>query len=598
MKKKTVTYTLTDIIKQDLKSWSEEYEFPIKMYSSFHDALKGYLEKLIADKTCKDNKILIDIYEARLFKLKDNLVFINDVIKMLSGNNPENIIFRYRTAKCYGRLVNEPDDNEIVDKLCFAHMPSFNNTMSIAVTKSAITNKAKINQNVKKIKNLLKYTYIKNISDTTIKSKLTHGFKASKVIDSDTGKSLYVKKSDAMQLNLLRSRLNKLNWKLYYGLAGTGKSWNAINDVKKTYNKDTNVICATLANRMQTNLIERMIAAGIPKKQITGCSTNLGSYSKLDFTNCNNKNSFIIIDEMSQLGMDGVVMLNNMITKAPDANYIFMGDSNQIKSFLKPGSLLYSLISEFMGTKHVVMLNKNKRACNNKLNAAVDNFLNNNKIDKIFIPPKNYKITDYDVVITGANINVAQLNNKYVSEKFNIPSNMNISVNSVDYQDTAAAYDVDTRRMLVTAMRKGKTINLFGGKTGVGSYNKVKIINGEKWSAKYDNKTDMVRLTACIDPSRIIMMPAFQFIQTPYFDPGYAINVNKAQGLEWNKVLVKLNMDKQKGARDRNVYEKVESMYVSLSRGKEITHLDCNGSIGNICSRYKRVNNFKEAVLK
>lgn len=605
MKKKTIIYTLKDVIQQELKSFSEQYEFPINMYDSFFDVLKQYLQKLIADKVCTDNKIIIELYEAKLFHLDNNLVLINDVIKMISGNKPENMVFRHRLAKQWnGFLVNTPDENKFITDLCNAHMPSFDNTMSIAVDKSKITNKASINKQVNKIVTLLKYVpWIKNYTSTTIKSKLTRGFKASAVIDQNTGKQLYVNKNDSAVINLFIDKLKVMNWKLYYGLAGTGKSWNAINDIKKSYNKNTNILCMSLANKMQISLKERMINSGISEKQIE-CSPYAGAH-KVDFERYNNDNSFIIIDELSQAGMDEYKMLCVILNSAPKAKYIFMGDTNQIKSFLSRGSVLNTIIEVFKGTNHITELVNIKRSSNIGLINALKTFVSTGKLDKLFDAPANYKLTDYDVILTGANANVGQLNNQYVSEKFNIPSGINISVNSVDYTDAVQGFDIDTRRMLVTAMRKGKSVNLFGGKTGPGSIamspkskDKVKIVNGEKWIAKYDRKTDMIKLTACIDNSKVIYMPPVQFINTPYFEPGYAINVNKAQGLEWDKVLVKLNMDKHKGPCDKNVYKNLESMYVALSRGKVLTHLDCNGKIENECKRYIKANNYLEAQLK
>jgi hypothetical protein len=536
-----------------------------------------------------------------LFHLDDMVVLINDVIKMISGNKPENTVFKYRIARYWnGFLANTPDENDMLNYLCNSYTKTEENSMAMSVTKDEITNRNTINKKVKKIKTLMKFMpNFKNYTETIIKSKLTRGYKASTQVDPVTGKNKYMNEIDAMAVRTFIDTLRTYNWKLYYGYAGNGKTWNAINDINTHYqkHKNTKVICISLAFKVQISFKQRLLDTikGFPVNQFENAA--LAGLHKIDFNQYNDPDSFIVIDEFSQAARNEYLSFIPILKAAPKANYIFMGDVNQIMSFISHGSVLNTMIEEFKGTKHLVELKTNKRS-EITLADAAKNFSLTGNIDEIFYAKEKHDLDYYDVIITGRNINVGQLNNQYVSKKFKIPSGINVSVNSVNSNDVEEGYNVDTRRMLVTAMRKGKTVHLFGGAYSIGKYDKVTIVNGEKWNAKYDRRSKKVKLIDELTKSKIIYMEPKIFINTPYFVPGYAINVNKAQGLEWPKVLVKINMDKHKGPCDMNVYTNRESMYVALSRGKKEVHLDCNGNLKNECKPYIRVNNYLEAQLK
>lgn len=572
--KKKDIFTIEEIIKNDLFDFAESSGFKIDTFNEFSTVLQSLIAYGISNKLYYNNQIEIPKKLARLYGKETPIVHANNIVKWLSKDNAEGKVFKYCLSHNWGGwLLYKPEKDELLNQLCEYYLPSTNKSMSVVTTRSAIMKKA----NSSSIKRLLYLSKVANIdvTETAIKKKISTGFTNTSTPGMITKKD--TKKAVTDLINIFK---HKKNWKLYNGYAGTGKTYNAVHSVKKT----DNILCMSLAWTIPLNLKQRLIANGIPSKNIT-CKPYAAMH-KIDFS----KYDTIIIDEISQCGIIEYKKFYNMFRAAPNANYIFMGDVHQIKSFLSGGSLLNTLLEEFKGDSRVNILTQIKRTTNKALSNAVINFANNGTLNKIFNCPEKYKLSDYDVIITGANVNVARLNNEYVKEKFKTASQIETNINSMNYD--CQSYDIDTNRMLVDAMKKGYTINVLGkaGKSTSG----IKIETNEKWKAKYIRSKNVIALTSEIDPAKKIQLPIKSFINAQFFVPGYAINVNKAQGLEWEKVLVKINMDKSKGTLDRNLYEDRESMYVALSRGQNTTHLDCNGEIKNVCTPYQRANNYKE----
>lgn len=560
--------TLEDIIKNDVLDFAENAGYKIETWGDLITETKALLQTSVLKHAYYGDKIEVPGALAALFG-QDPVVEISDVIKWLSGKGLENYIFKYCIKWKFPKHVNfYPTKDEMFEEICRLVGPSFQNTMSLVADKAELRKKY-TEGFIKKIKFCCRVAGI-DVTVNEIKKKIMTGYTA-------THTNMVVKKTTKAAVTDCINKFKKMkNWTVYNGFAGTGKTYQAVQSVKK----NERVLCVALSNTVICQLKTRLIAKGIPQDNIV--VVPYAGIHKADLETFD----VIIIDEISQCGLSEYKMLTTMMTKAPHARYIFMGDVHQIKSFLSGGSLLNTLVTEFSGTKHVVNLTKIMRSTNQALNKAVVNFYDT--CDTTHFKVQNPKISDYDVIVTGANINVARLNNEYVAEKFNLKSGQHASANSIKYD--VQDYDLDTNRMLLTAMKKGNTINLIGkGK----AFNKVKILTNEKWTAVWNNAAKEVSCTSQVD-GRTVSIPETVFSNGQFFAPGYAINVNRAQGLEWDKVLVVANMAKAQGTLDRNLYSSRESMYVALSRGKQLTHLLCNGDLKSKCQKYIRANNYAE----
>lgn len=576
-----MTIKIENIMQEDLQDFARMSNYKIEGYDECISCLRSMLQSAINRKKYPNNLVLVPNSMSCLFGKGGNpIVTIHDLITWTGKNTPEAMVFKYRLARMYPKFLQfTPKKEELFNKLCDAYLPSTNNSMRVSTDRGLLFKKA-CERNIKHIKFMCKCAGI-DVTTNEIRKKLTTGY----TYVGKKGSGMVVKKSTQTTVKSLIEKLKRMpNWTCFNGFAGTGKTYNAV----KMVGKDEKVLCMSLSWTIPLNLKQRLIRSGIKSENIT-CLP----YAAMHKANFEKYNT-IIIDEISQCGIDEYRKFYAMLSAAPNAKYIFMGDVHQIKSFLSGGSLLNTLIEEFKGDKRIVNLTKIMRSTNKKLNQAVVDFATTGKLNPIFDCPKKYKLTDYDVIVSGANINIARLNNEYVSQKFGLTSGVisNVNTDEYDVQD----YNMDTNTMLVTAMKKGHKVNVLGRRSK--SRDKVKIETNEKWNARYDKKSKMIYLVSEIDPAKSLYLSVDDFICGQFFVPGYAINVNKAQGLEWDKVLVEVNMQKKNGTLDRNLYETREPMYVALSRGKVLTHIDCNGDLSTVCTPYIRANNYQEVLLK
>lgn len=576
-----MTTKIETIMQTDLEAFAKNGNYKIESYDECISCLRSMLQSAINTCVYKDNLVLVPRSMSCLFGKGDNpVVSVHDLINWTGKNTPEAIAFKYRLAKMYpSYLVFMPKKEELFNSICERYMPSTNKSMSVVTTRGALC-KAANESSIKHIMFLCKCTGI-DVTTSEIRKKLTTGY----TLVGKQGSGNITKKTTQKNVTQLINLLKKMkNWKCYNGYAGTGKSYNAI----KSVGKNEKVLCMSLSWTIVLNLKQRLIANGINPDNIV-CAPYAAMH-KINFETFNK----IIIDEISQCGITEYAKFYKMISAAPNAEYIFMGDVNQIKSFLSGGSLLNTLVEEFKNDSRVVNLTTVKRSANASLNKAVIDFVKTGKLNDIFKCPVGYKLTDYDVIVSGANINIARLNNEYVSQKFGLKPGIISNINTSDYD--VQDYNMDTNSMLVSAMKKGHSVNVLGRRSK--SRNRVKIETNEKWTATYDKKSKVIILRSIVDPTKVLNISESDFICGQFFVPGYAINVNKAQGLEWDKVLVIANTHKKNGVLDRNLYENREAMYVAISRGKTLTHIVCDDKLDTICTPYIRANNYKEVQLE
>jgi hypothetical protein len=561
---------LEDIIKTEVIPFAEQANFKIETWDDFITELKSHLQCSITNSAYYGDEVEVHGAHAALFGLDTPIVHISDVIKWLNGNDASSYVFKYCISKSFPKFLKfRPTKEEVFVELTNRFLPSTQHSMSVCIDGNML--KKKVNE--KLLKTIKFHCRVAGLDVTVneIRKKLMTGYAKTKsgLITKKTTKTAVV--------SCIKTFKNLKNWTVYNGYAGTGKTYQAVKSIKK----NERVLCIALSNTVTLQLKQRLLNNGINQSDIVVCP-----YAGLHKVNVN-EFDVIVIDEISQSGLKEYRAFNEIFKQAPNARYIFMGDVHQIKSFISGGSLLNTLVEEFKGTKHIVNLTKVMRSTNAKLNNSVINFAKTGDIKPFIVSGPN--IADYDIIVTGANINVARLNNEYVQKKFNQKSALGaINSNSIkfDVQD----YDTDTNQMLYKAMAKGNTINLIGkGKT----INKVKIMTNEPWTAKLNPVSKDIIAVSKID-GRTVELPKSAFIGGQFFAPGYAINVNRAQGLEWDKVLVMANMLRNNGTLDRNLYESHEAMYVALSRGKQLTHLCINGDLKSKCQKYIRANNYAE----
>ena len=559
---------LRDIIKSDVITFAENANFKIETWDDFITELRAHLQCSITSAAYYGDEVEVHGAQAALFGMQP-VVHISDVIKWLNGSDASSYIFKYCIAKSFPKYLKfYPTKDEVFNELTMKFLPSTQQSMSVCVDKKVLHKKV----DEKLLKTIKFYCRVAGIDVTMneVRKKMLNGYVA-------TSNGLVTKKTTKTAvMNCIDTFKRLKNWTVYNGFAGTGKTYQAVHSVKPT----DRILCVALSNTVICQLKTRLLLNGVPAENVV--VVPYAGMHKADLESFD----VIIIDEISQCGLSEYRMLSAMFDRAPNARYIFMGDVHQIKSFLSGGSLLNTLVEEFKGTKHVVNLTKIMRSKNVALNQAVVDFYDT--CDTSFFKISKYKLSDYDVIVTGANINVARLNNEYVAEKFNIKSGSHASANSIKYD--VQDYDIDTNRMMLHAMKHGHSVNLIGkGK----AFSKVKILTNEKWNAVWNKKRKAIVCQSMMD-GRTVDLPESVFLNGQFFAPGYAINVNRAQGLEWDKVLVVINMDRTKGTLDRNLYASREAMYVALSRGKTMTNLDCNGDLKSKCHKYIRANNYAE----
>lgn len=336
------------------------------------------------------------------------------------------------------------------------------------------------------------------------------------------------------RLKELHYLLSQTNFTIHHGHAGCGKSTDVANYVNELLSGDvveislSNTICNMFRNKIYNSRI---------KFKTYSCTA--ANFSKIE-----NKR-VIILDEFSQWGYNELDLLIKLLEKNPAATFLMMGDIDQIPTFLSGGSLLYSIMTEF--PDNVKEHNITYRFQNNPSYGDLIKNIQDGKLPpNWFINEINDEvIKQADCIITGTNENVDKLNLRAFFLKHYIPEieNTSISNNIFDwccqYNDiplvstktTTLTYKTEPQKIycnskykIIDTSRAYKTISLEDLVTG--SHITIRE-NDLKWN----------------------------------FSLCYAMNVNKAQGLEWENIIVYITQN------DYNL-KNYNAFYVALSRGK------------------------------
>lgn len=367
----------------------------------------------------------------------------------------------------------------------------------------------------------------------------------------------------AERLLTFKNLLANKKLEIHVGAAGCGKSTSVVNTLVE--NNYTHLTCVYALSNTICNMFKQKLP------DVKTCSFSKAKYvgpvtSKV-----------VVIDEFSQIGFEWLDTLIDILSNAHVTNVYIMGDINQIPTFLSSGSLLYSVMQEFKDCviEHTTCYrNKDAKALNTMLSKVLtqQNLDNSDMIINTFSSVTEEQFKNIDCIVTGTNEHVRVLNQLLCNVKYN-----------TDIQSDCV-YDYAHLKDLQIIAKN--TINI----------DNVSVSRNERFTVKAINSL----LRNVIIESNITheVIRVTEHMLNLNFELGYAITVNRAQGLEWESVLVYVTQS------DRNLFS-YNALYVALSRAKHVmlfvttdradarlTLNDIN-CILNKC-KYRFTNNFAE----
>ena len=446
------------------------------------------------------------------------------------------------------------------------------------------------------------YTIDLNITDIVneIKHILDDASETSKIIqvtEDDDHNMRVMLRSDYETLFEVKSLIHELmlnnSIKLYTGLGGTGKSFDAIK-----YAKEKSQIgwhCITLSNTVALKLCTD---AKMRDFDCIPMSIAKYRYTRNQYlTNI----KYVIIDEFSQWSLHELSIFRNIISNVlkNKGQLILLGDTNQIHSFLGRGCLLHAVQLLLDGTPYYEHKVEIKRQTNIALKNSICGYVMSHDITA-FNAFRIHDEEDFEpkttMIITGSNDHVERLNL--------LALKLIMQESEINYPPLEYIYGV-----------KGcRTFKYFHNGVEKNNYNElrdikleiidkllsrnidVRLISAETWSFDDDNykkyndikafdfrvlRNDKASILSKENGAYNIRLNRKGTITDDieftiacsdlldYFNFGYAITVNSAQGLDWRKTIV--NMDfTQHPKNDFNAHN-FEAFYVAATRGKDDT---------------------------
>lgn len=374
--------------------------------------------------------------------------------------------------------------------------------------------------------------------------------------------SLILKLKELMKELIALGRLNIL-----IGRPGTGKSTEA----GKIASQYLNPAIVSLSNTI-CNMFEHK-CPGITKYSCT----------KARYCFKHGKHDCIVFDESSQFGYETLDLLITIFERNQNAMFVIMGDVDQIPTFLSSGSFLYSATKEFPVC--VTELKKQHRFQNNpEYRDLMTSVINSDIPDGVQIECFTEDlIRNTDCFITGANETVKWLNKVCLKVK-----NPELNVNSTYIGD-----GVDIAYALCKS-KNPSAIPLIANSTKElkSKGDDYKLYVNTRFSFSHMSGDRFV-LRNLVDGTSVRVSDRQL---NSFFSLGYAITVNKSQGLEWPRVCVYVS------PKDRNM-KNFNAMYVAISRGMDamILATDQNKSFTktdliNILHKRYKFENFFELV--
>ena len=355
--------------------------------------------------------------------------------------------------------------------------------------------------------------------------------------------------------SILKANISRIE--LHDGHAGCGKS-TAI--AKKVNASEGKKLIVSLSNTIGNMFKQK--CPGITALSCTAAAFRFG----------NEKNrpagyNVVIIDEFSQWGFEWIDLFRNLLVANPYAQFYIMGDIDQIPTFLSSGSIQYSIMKEF--PECVVKHETQYRFLSNPgYHDMITNLQKGIRPPNSFFKGFNDVVLEYaDVIITGTNAHVAEFNKKMLELRTGF---------------VCKSSDIPLSRMISPGVPI--ICNKTGTLSGMQVYRNTKYI-------VLRAELDFAVIESQVDHTRIKLS---NFDIDYNFDLGYSMTVNRAQGLEWDNVIVYMDVT------DKNL-KTFNAMYVACSRGKNsilITSDDSAKCItefsGILNKKYTFTNMFKE----
>lgn len=359
----------------------------------------------------------------------------------------------------------------------------------------------------------------------------------------------------------------------YIGSPGTGKTYSTIQDIaasKKAFG-------FALSNTVAFNMKKR------------GGNYNLDvepySFSRVMYSAAVDRNKFIkslehpiMIDETSQMGLKDLPILKVALeaSLSHDTKLELMGDLNQIPSFLSRGSVLYSMVETFPDIFTELTVNHRVDETSRDMVDAVNSFAESHDTS-VFQkyntdrPTIDSIISDCDndtVFICGSTYQASCTSQDVLRHKIDgfVPCFSNDNWFNILYR---------TNKDLVNEylgsndlkFRAKATANY----TDLCTKKKFKIRTNEEYLVTMFDSTS-VRIESLLTKEYHVIHYSALCID---FEPAYAITANRAQGLEWDTVVIMYGDYYAKTTEatafkgNYPIRNKFEHLYVSCSRARK-----------------------------
>ena len=522
----------------------------------YRQAILGYIETKKAD----------FIYNGNIDDILDS--FLNKVFHKLRDAQDEPLKYISRDLPC----VRYDIEIELHDSLNFVTF----------LKRKGYT----IGINIADIENMMQHI----LSDTSDTSKIIQ------VTEDDDTKMRVMLRSDYETLFEVKSLIHGLmlnnSIKLYTGLGGTGKSFDAINYAKEK--SQTGWHCITLSNTVALKLC--MDA----KERDFDCIPM--SIAKYRYTRNQYLTDikYVIIDEFSQWSLHELNIFRNIVYNVLKNNgqLILLGDTNQIHSFLGRGCLLHAVQLLLDGTPYYEHKVEIKRQTNIALKNSICGYVMSHDITA-FNAFRIHDEEDFEpkttMVITGSNDHVERLNLlalklimqdseinypplEYIYvDKCNMFKYFHNGMEKNDYYelrdiklniiDKLLSHNIDVR--LISAETWTFDDDNYKKYNDIRAFDFRVLRNDKAYILSKENGVYNIRLNRKGTLTEDIEFTIACSDLLDYFNFGYAITVNSAQGLDWRKTIV--NMDfTQHPKNDFNAHN-FEAFYVAATRGKDNT---------------------------
>lgn len=396
-------------------------------------------------------------------------------------------------------------------------------------------------------------------------------------------------------LSILKSEISELmeqgRIRMFTGGPGTGKTYNAVQEAacKCTLWSLSNTVAFNGASRVRKQGKE-CVPMSFQKVRYL---KNLGALSSIDATD-------VLIDEMSQMGIQDADILIDAIlfVKNTNGRLIMMGDIHQIPSFLSRGSLLYSIMEEFPGIYKELTVNHRVEENSRIIADRTVRFSNSGNTSEFSdfmtrrLDRSLFSTLDPETVfITGANTQTAAINSFILNNA--IPG-LGLELNGDEPCDQLRKQGMDDARVKLYEFMRERSLEFIGVDTE--ALPELKIMRNERYICK---AVDGMRVfvQSRVEPNKNASLNLNTFLK--FMTPAYAINVNKAQGLEWDNVIITMGDVFKKDAGIKTNYllrSSFEHLYVGVTRAKKSLSIFI-GDLNNITLwPVKKFNLFKEIL--